>query len=64
MSSFFALYIWTVVGVADARGSVLTIKYDWRNIGEFGNNAYCEKAATKLGIKPELFRCVEMGRIR
>ncbi len=65
----YILLIWTVVGVGDAKGSRTVIKYDWRPLGEFhmeegrmGKKTareMCEDAARQLGLKTEVYRCVQ-----
>ena len=62
MTTLFALYIWTVVGMSDASGSVRSVKYDWRHSGEYRTLAHCERAGTTLGIRPDMFRCIDTGK--
>jgi len=67
----YILMIWTAVAAADSRGGPLTVKYDWRPLGEFqkemgksdpqlGKTAQemCEQAARELGLKSENYRCI------
>ncbi len=61
MTTLFALYIWTVVGVGESRVSSL-VKYDWRYSGEYKTLAHCERARTALGLKPEVARCIDTGK--
>ncbi len=57
-----------MVAAADAKGSPLTVKYDWRPLGEFHMEEgrmnkktaqeMCEDAARQLGLKTDAYRCV------
>lgn len=54
------LFIWTIVGYTHY-SSLYTTKRDWRPLGEFSSQEYCQRAAMELGLDKDKFRCVVTG---